>query len=198
MALKLDLGNPEVGVDGNILDIEIPKEMQNNIPTGIKAFDVLCAGDGCTPSSVIFLTGIPGSGKCFSKGTEVIMYNGKIKKVEDVVVGDELMGPDSKPRKVLSLASGVEEMFEINPVKGESWRCNRSHTLSLLYSGKNTISNITVDEYLKLGNGTRERLKQYSSGFIKFKSKNTNLAFFQGKAASLSKRREVSKRSKEV
>ncbi|UGC97907.1 intein-containing DNA helicase [Salmonella phage JD02] len=44
-----------------------------------------------------------GGGKCLKRGTEVIMFDGTTKKVEDVIVGDVLMGPDSTPRNVLSL-----------------------------------------------------------------------------------------------
>ena len=60
---RLNIGNPEVSETTNILDIAIPAQMEKNISTGIKHFDVLCAGDGITPSSVILLTGLPGSGK---------------------------------------------------------------------------------------------------------------------------------------
>ena len=42
----------------------------------------------------------PGAGKCLAPGTEVLMYNGTKKKVEDITVGDLLMGADSSPRKV--------------------------------------------------------------------------------------------------
>jgi hypothetical protein len=38
-----------------------------------------------------------GAGKCLGKGTPVLMYDGKIKAVEDVCAGDQLMGPDSTP-----------------------------------------------------------------------------------------------------
>ncbi|EIC9656856.1 hypothetical protein LAU82_004559, partial [Salmonella enterica subsp. enterica serovar Enteritidis] len=61
-----------------------------------------------------------GSGKCLKRGTEVIMFDGTTKKVEDVIVGDVLMGPDSTPRNVLSLGRGREMMYEVKPRKGES------------------------------------------------------------------------------
>ena len=65
-----------------------------------------------------------GLGKCHGKGTKILMYDGSIKNVEDIKVGEQLMGPDSKPRNVLSLARGIDEMFLISPIKGESWTCN--------------------------------------------------------------------------
>ena len=42
-------------------------------------------------------------GKCLGIDTEILMYDGTIKKVQDVVKGDLLMGDDSTPRTVLSL-----------------------------------------------------------------------------------------------
>jgi len=40
---------------------------------------------------------------CHKIDTPILMYDGSIKKVQDVQAGDQLMGPDSKPRRVLSL-----------------------------------------------------------------------------------------------
>jgi len=52
-------------------------------------------------------------GKCLAKGTKILMYNGTIKCVENVLIGDVLMGDDSKPRIVQSLAHGSELLYEI-------------------------------------------------------------------------------------
>ncbi len=60
---RINVGNPDVSIDTNILDIDIPKQMEKNISTGIKHVDALCAGDGITPSTVMLLTGLPGAGK---------------------------------------------------------------------------------------------------------------------------------------
>ena len=46
---------------------------------------------------------------CHRKGQRVVMYDGTLKAVEDVKIGDRLMGPDSRPRTVLSLARGRQE-----------------------------------------------------------------------------------------
>ena len=67
------------------------------------------------------------------------MYDGTIKKVQDVLVGDELMGDDSTPRKVLSLANGNDDMYDIIPVKGDKYVVNSEHILCLHQSGKGCI-----------------------------------------------------------
>ena len=76
-----------------------------------------------------------GAGKCHAKDTKIILFNGTIKKVQDIKVGDLLMGDDSKPRRVLSLARGVDKMYEIIPKKGDSYIVNEPHILCLKVTG---------------------------------------------------------------
>ena len=108
--------------------------------------------------------------RCFGKGTEILMYDGSVKKVEDIVVGDKVMGDDSTPRNVLSLARGREMMYKVIPNNGESFVCNESHILSLrctatqprsTYYIKDAIRDITVKEYLGKPNHYKHLMKLY-------------------------------------
>lgn len=63
MRLKVRNDNVKLTTKTNILEVEIPPEMENNIPTGMEHFNLLMAGDGVTPSSAIMMTGVPGAGK---------------------------------------------------------------------------------------------------------------------------------------
>jgi replicative DNA helicase len=107
------------------------------------------------------------------------MHDGRTKLVQDIVVGDLLMGPDSNPRTVLSLARGREEMFRVTPDRGDSWTCNRSHILSLRMSSdngdtysKDEIINISIDDYLTKGIKFKHHAKQWATG-VEFPQKNT-------------------------
>lgn len=98
-----------------------------------------------------------GFGKCLSKNTPIMMYDGLIKMVQDIKVGDQLMGDDSTPRNVLSLARGREMMYDIIPNKGDKYTVNESHILSLKCSTnhskkyrKGEIYDISVKDYLNL------------------------------------------------
>lgn len=93
---------------------------------------------------------------CHRKGQGIIMFDGSIKNVEDIRVGDKLMGPDSTPRTVLELCRGKEEMVEVIPVKGNSFVTNKNHILSLkqtrkkkgdLSAGK--ITDVKITEWKK-------------------------------------------------
>lgn len=72
-----------------------------------------------------------GTGKCFGKGTKVMMYDGGLKNVEDVIIGDLLMGPDSRPRKVVKLSSGVDDLYQVVQNYGISYTVTGNHVLSL-------------------------------------------------------------------
>lgn len=105
-----------------------------------------------------------GGGKCLGKDTPILMYDGTTKKVQDVKVGDFLMGDDSHPRRVESVCSGKEEMFRITPIKGDSFECNRSHILSLRYTdAKHGFAkrDISVNDYIKLSGQEKHLLKLY-------------------------------------
>lgn len=70
--------------------------------------------------------------RCFGKGTRVRMYDGSVKNIEDITVGEKVMGPDSKPRTVLQLARGRDQMYKITPNRGgNSFICNKHHNLAL-------------------------------------------------------------------
>jgi superfamily II DNA or RNA helicase len=96
-------------------------------------------------------------GKCLGKDTEILMHDGTKKMVQDIIVGDLLMGDDSTPRKVLTLARGREQMYKISSKKGDEYICNESHILSLKCSTnhskklqKGTIVDISVKDFLDL------------------------------------------------
>jgi len=72
-----------------------------------------------------------GTGKCLGRGTPVLMFDGHIKKVEDVKPGDKLMGPDSHARTVVSVCCGNEMLYRVVPTKGDQYIVNESHILSL-------------------------------------------------------------------
>ena len=68
---------------------------------------------------------------CHAKGSSVLTSDGVCIKVEDVKVGDFLLGNDGTPRKVLELHNGVDDMYRIIPIKGEPFVVNGGHILHL-------------------------------------------------------------------
>jgi len=77
--------------------------------------------------------------KGIAYGTLIMMHDGTIEKVEDVKVGDELMGDDSEPRTVIKTNIGIRKLYKIVPIKGESYVVTGDHILSLKYTNAETI-----------------------------------------------------------
>ena len=114
---------------------------------------------GVKPGELIVVGALPERAKCLAKGTLVLMFDGSIRAIEDVKAGEYLMGPDSHPRKVLSLGHGVDELFDVIPNKGDSYRVNGDHILSLRSSDTGKLINITVQNWLSCS--TRAALERY-------------------------------------
>ena len=105
----------------------------------------------------IIVVGNNGVGKCLGRGTKVMMYSGDSKKIEDVKVGDFLMGPDSKKRIVMSLGHGYDKMYKVVQDNGMTYTVNSKHILSLK-TKDGLVCNIEISDYLKLDEEKKSKL----------------------------------------
>lgn len=87
--------------------------------------------------------------RCLAPGTMVRMADGGAVAVEDIRVGDRVMGVDSAPRVVLATGTGSEAMYRVS---GPAWSfdCNAGHNL--------TVMNPTGKPTAGLGRGEIRRL----------------------------------------
>lgn len=103
---------------------------------------------------VVNLFGAPGSGKCFAKGTKVLMWNGETKNIEDIMVGDWVMGDDSTPRKVLELHQGRAPMYLLKRSFSKDIVVSANHILSLMCYHRDkswSYEDISIEDYLNKG-----------------------------------------------
>ncbi|MFA6852095.1 MAG: DEAD/DEAH box helicase family protein [Bacilli bacterium] len=130
------------------------------------------------------LMGSTGLGKCLGKGTEVILFNGHIKKVENITPGDVLIGPDSRPKRVLSTCHGHDTLYKVTPVKGRAYIVNESHILSLRMTGNSRhvsghaagdIVNIPILEYFTQTKTFKHCAKGWRSPCLTFETKQDAL-----------------------
>ena len=118
---------------------------------------------------------------CHAAGTQILMYDGSLKVVEKIQIGDQLMGPDSKPRNVLRLFNGNDDMYRVHPkARGDDFVVNKNHILSLMKinegktghhryaSLEGTITNLSVDSYLNRSRYFKHVNKLYHSNEIEF------------------------------
>ena len=137
------------------------------VPTGFTDLDRLTSG--WQPSDLIIVAARPGMGKCLGKGTLVLMYDGTLRKVEDLVAGELLMGNDSTPRIILSTTRGEEMMYWVRQHKGIDYRVNESHILSLkgiataASPAAGEVLNISVKEYLQQSEAFKSSYKGYKT-----------------------------------
>ena len=91
---------------------------------------------------LIVVEGIDGAGKCFVAGTPILMYDGSVKKIENIQIGDIVMGNDNTPRTVTKTHTGVDQMYDIIPRKGMKQRVNSKHTLVFKFACKKNFKNL--------------------------------------------------------
>lgn len=86
---------------------------------------------------------------CFGKDTQILMFDRSKKAVQDIEVGDNLMGDDLTRRCVLSLKRGQEELYRFTYDDGKSHIFNKSHILVLMHLSTKEIIEMQVSDYLK-------------------------------------------------
>ena len=121
--------------------------------------------------SAIAINGPPGTGKCHTYNTPILMFNGTIKMVQDIVVDDYIMGDDSTPRKVLALGRGEDELYEISQNRGETYGVNSEHILCLKESGLSHIKKMKTTkniEYYKVIYFNNEKLQICSKNYSNY------------------------------
>jgi replicative DNA helicase len=149
----------------NELETKKNQEGLTGVPSGFTNLDRVTSG--WQPTELIILAARPAMGKCLGKGTKVVMFDGSLRKVEDVREGDLLMGDNSTPRRVLNIARGQERMYWIRQNKGIDYRVNESHILSLKRSRtegphrKGDVLNISVRDYLTKADKFKTNYKGY-------------------------------------
>ena len=126
----------------------------------------------------VLLVAPTGAGKCLGINTPVLMFDGSVKMVQDIVSGELLMGVDSTSRTVYSTTTGQEMLYRVTPTKGESYIVNESHILSLKQTGdkttiKGNVVNISIKDYLKKSNYFKHTHKGWRTS-VDFEAKSLN------------------------
>lgn len=96
---------------------------------------------------------------CHIKGTKVLMYDGSIRNVEDIIVGDVLMGDDNTPRTVQELYNGTDQLYKITLSNGDYQIVNSHHPVYFKKynwnNGTYTEHTLTAPELLEIKNLNR-------------------------------------------
>ena len=110
------------------------------------------------------LTGSLGTGKCLGYNERCLMFDGSTKPVQKIKTGEQLMGDDSTPRRVMSTTKGRGPLFQIYPAKGEPFVCNDAHVLCLKSSVSDAVEHVSVTDFLAWPRQKRHQARLYRTG----------------------------------
>jgi len=99
---------------------------------------------------------------CHTKGTLLIKADGRRVPVESIQPGDQLMGPDSNPRKVLVLHQPTTVTACVCTKHNGSFTVSYNHILTLQRAGDSTPIDISIDDYLQLPDLKKKELRLFS------------------------------------
>ena len=132
-------------------------EISNKIPfsnpkfkNGLEPFQHKIVKDVLESRKKIVMINAPTG--CHGYDTPIQMYNrrffGEIKKVQDIQLGELILGDNDTPRKVMELFRGKDVLYKVIPKDEEPFVVNSRHILSLVKPFSYTLD-IEVIQYLK-------------------------------------------------
>ena len=141
--------------------------------------------------SIVLIVGSTSIGKCHGKGQKILMSDLSVKNVEDIVVGDTVLGKDGSLRTVNYVHNGVDEIYKITPSRcGDSYTTNSKHLLHLKVVGKplksfgimsiNETINISVEDFIKIPKWYRDRHLVSVHGLFNQEASNYNYGYLLG------------------
>ena len=99
---------------------------------------------------VLALQGPNGVGKCLGKDTMIRLSDMTVKPVQDLQVGDQLMGDDGTSRVILSTTLGHDILYQVNYVDfDQQFICNGPHILCLKDPLTHEVVKVTAEAISK-------------------------------------------------
>lgn len=102
-----------------------------------------------------------GWGKCVSDSTPILYYDGTVKTMGEVQIGDLLMGDDSTPRTVIERIDGSGPMYRLTPQNGDPIELADFHILSLVTTDTDKLVDMPLAVYLTQSKTFKHRHKLY-------------------------------------
>lgn len=98
---------------------------------------------------------------CHAAGTPILMSDGRVKPVETIKPGEELLGDDGRPRRVLKLYTGKETMYKVS-IYPDEYVCNESHILTVKFPPYQRACDISIHEFLQLPADVQRSARMFS------------------------------------
>ena len=126
------LRNLKVRADTRVNQLEQAATQIRNIAKemNVLAVSVTQAGDSANNKAVLEMGDVDFS-NCLAEGQLVRMFNGDIRRVETLRVGEQVMGMDSTPRTITKIGEGIDNLYRIKQKDGKSYEVNSKHILTV-------------------------------------------------------------------
>lgn len=122
---------------------------------------------------------------CHAIGSKVLTADGNVVAVENVHVGDRLLGMDGTPRRVIAVHHGEKPCYEITPTKGNPFVVTEDHVLSLVKTtirrdgfpsqAGGGIVDVSVKDYICKSRTFKHRHKLFRSSMLDFPVEEASL-----------------------
>lgn len=124
--------NLAVGAETRVNQLEMAATAIRNIAKrhNCLGISITQAGDSADNKLVLEMGDVDFS-NCLAKGTQVLMYDGSKKAVEDIRIGEQVMGMDGTIRNVLATGRGVQPLYKITHKNGDNYTVNQSHIMTV-------------------------------------------------------------------
>jgi len=140
--------------EGDAIDVEFVHALRPEQDIQVNAFLRACQ-DPAKRGGIINVG--CGGGKCLGRDTWVVMFDHTLRKVQDVVVGECLMGDDGKSRTVTSVCRGTDKLYQIRPLTpfATPYVVNRAHILTLKDKRTGEKQDVPLTTYLYMNTDER-------------------------------------------
>jgi len=127
-------GETKVWNDGNVISIDKDNDNDNGCYNHTLIFGNLLTSSNYDDDKERYnVSGRNGYGikLCLKAGSLIPLWNGDIKKIEDLELGEKIIGDDGTPRNILNKITGNGKLYEVSQFRGQSYIVNENHILSV-------------------------------------------------------------------
>lgn len=130
--VDIETGETSVWNDGKAIDIEINEEEKCYNHTMIFG-QLLTSSNYDDDEDREDISGRNGIGikTCLGLGTKIPLWDGRILNVEDLKVGDVVIGDDGNKRNIKDITTGSGKLYKVSQSRGDDYIVNEYHILTV-------------------------------------------------------------------
>ncbi len=130
--VNIDAENNVISITNNGEGVPVVIHKDHNMYVPELVFGTILSGSNYDKEEKKVTGGKNGMGSnCIAPDTLIPLMNGKIKRADEISYDDVLIGDNGMPRNIKNIIKGNSLMYEIEQTKGDSYKVNGQHILTL-------------------------------------------------------------------